>query len=314
VVGDDRQRRAYAYCERLARNHYENFPVASWLLPATMRPHVAAIYAFARRADDFADEPGIPDAERIQLLDDWGRRLRETGDRELGSSGARELGVRELGARELGARELGSSDDELVFEALHATIRQCAQPVSLFEDLLSAFRQDVTTHRYQTWDDVLDYCRRSANPVGRLVLRVAGVATPRLDAASDAVCTALQLTNFWQDLGRDWNNGRLYVPMADLNGSGAREDDFRARRMTPMWRAALTSMIERTRGLFDAGREVCDGVSGRLKWELRLTWLGGRRVLDKVETARLTSFDARPTLGAADVPALLRDAILWTHI
>jgi squalene synthase HpnC len=281
----------------VARNHYENFPVASLLLPARMRPHVAAIYAFARRADDFADEPGIGDAERLRLLDDWSRRLHPGG---LGSSGARGSGARE-------------PEDELIFEALHATIRQCSLPVPLFDDLLSAFRQDVTTRRYQTWDDVLDYCRRSANPVGRLVLRVAGIQNPRLDAASDAVCTALQLTNFWQDLGRDWSSGRLYVPIADMIDAGAREDDLQARRMTPMWRAVLTTMIERTSVLFDAGREVCDGVSGRLKWELRLTWLGGRRMLEKVEMARLTSFDIRPTLGAADAPALIRDAILWSR-
>ena len=287
MVDEVRQRRAYAYCERVARNHYENFPVASLLLPAKMRPHVAAIYAFARKADDFADEPGIPDQERIRRLDEWRRCLHGSRARD--------------------------SEDELIFDALHATIRQCSLPLSLFDDLLSAFRQDVTTQRYQTWDDVLDYCRRSANPVGRLVLRVAGIQNPRLDAASDAVCTALQLTNFWQDLGRDWNHGRLYVPIADMIQAGAREDDLQARRMTPMWRAVLTSMIERTRGLFDAGREVCDGVSGRLKWELRLTWLGGRRILDKVEMARLTSFDIRPTLGAADAPALVRDAIRWTR-
>ena len=311
MVIEDRQRRAYAYCERVARSHYENFPVASLLLPATMRPHIAAIYAFARRADDFADEPGISDDERIRLLDDWGGRLHHSACR----AEARVESTREGGRLGAGRPALaGDGDpDDLIFEALGTTMKECALPMSLFEDLLSAFRQDVTTRRYQTWDDVLDYCRRSANPVGRLVLRVAGVATPRLDAASDAVCTALQLTNFWQDLGRDWNNGRLYVPIADVNQGGAREADLAARRMTPMWRAVLTSMIERTRGLFDAGREVCDGVNGRLKWELRLTWLGGRRMLDKVEAARLTSFDARPTLGAADVPAILRDAILWTR-
>jgi squalene synthase HpnC len=311
VVIDDRQRRAYSYCERVARSHYENFPVASLLLPPKMRPHIAAIYAFARRADDFADEPGIPDDERIRLLDDWGVRLHDSACR----AEARVESTREGGALGVRRRALGDAeaDDDLIFEALADTIKQCTLPVSLFEDLLSAFRQDVTTRRYQTWDDVLDYCGRSANPVGRLVLRVAGVATPRLDVASDKVCTALQLTNFWQDLGRDWNSGRLYVPIADVNQGGAREADLAARRMTPMWRAVLTSMVERTRGLFDAGREVCDGVNGRLKWELRLTWLGGRRILDKVEVARLTSFDARPTLGAADVPAVLRDAILWTR-
>ena len=298
MVNDDRRRRAYAYCERVARSHYENFPVASLLLPAKMRPHVAAIYAFARRADDFADEPGIPDAERIRLLDDWGRRLHACRGAALGA----------------GRGALPDTEsDELIFEALASSIEQFALPVSLFEALLSAFRQDLTTRRYQTWDDVLDYCRRSANPVGRLVLRVAGIQDPRLDAASDAVCTALQLTNFWQDLGRDWNSGRLYVPIADMISVGAREDDLQARRMTPMWRAVLTTMIERTSVLFDAGREVCDGVSGRLKWELRLTWLGGRRILEKVEMARLTSFDIRPTLGAADAPSLIRDAILWSR-
>jgi squalene synthase HpnC len=296
VVNAESLSRAYAHCERLAREHYENFPVASSLLPAGMRPHVAAIYAFARKADDFADEPGIPNGERIRLLEDWGERLQRAGSGEDNPPA------------------LHAGGDDLIFEALGATLRRHSLPLELFDDLLSAFRQDVTTTRYATWEDVLDYCRRSANPVGRLVLRVAGYSDPHLDLASDATCTALQLTNFWQDLGRDWTNGRLYVPVADMQRLHALESDLDRRRMSDGWRAVLALMAQRTRERFDAGRSVCDGVHGRLKWELRLTWLGGQRILTKVEIARRTSFDVRPTLGARDVPALLRDTLLWTRV
>jgi squalene synthase HpnC len=186
--------------------------------------------------------------------------------------------------------------------------------VGLFEDLLSAFRQDVTTTRYESWTDVLDYCRRSANPVGRLVLRVAGYDNPRLDAASDAVCTALQLTNFWQDLERDWSIGRLYVPGDDRARAGAHESALDAGHLTPEWRNVMALMLRRTRELFADGRSVCDGVTGRLRWELRVTWLGGSRILDKLERVDFDVFHRRPTLGARDLPALIRDALLWqTH-
>jgi hydroxysqualene synthase len=273
--------RAYADCEQRARAHYENFPVASRLLPAPMRPHIAAIYAFARTADDFADEPGIAPAERLRLLDDWHQRL------------------------------LAPPGSDPVFVALANTIREHRLPVSLFEDLLSAFRQDVTTTRYETWGDVLDYCRRSANPVGRLVLRVAGYDDPRLDGWSDSVCTALQLTNFWQDLERDWATGRMYVPAEDRRNASALEDDLAARRMTSEWRQVMSLMAQRTRELFAGGRAVCDGVRGRLRWELRLTWLGGSRILDKLERAQFDVFHHRPTIGKRDLPGLLRDAVLW---
>jgi squalene synthase HpnC len=291
-VVDAHLREAYARCEQLARDHYENFPVASHLLPARMRPHIAAIYAFARTADDFADEPGLDNSERLRLLDEWAFRLR---------------------AEATTAQEATASLQHApaIFAALHHTIATHELPVPLFDDLLSAFRQDVTKHRYQDWTDVLDYCRRSANPVGRLVLRVAGYNDPALDRASDAVCTALQLTNFWQDLDRDWRNGRLYVPLDDRDRAGARDVDLTERRMTPEWRAVLFALAERTRQLFDAGRPVCDGVGGRLRWELRVTWLGGRRILDKLEHARFDVFNHRPTLGAADVPALLWKAATW---
>ena len=183
--------------------------------------------------------------------------------------------------------------------------------MTLFEDLLSAFRQDVTTTRYDTWESVLDYCRRSANPVGRLVLRVGGYDDARLDAQSDAVCTALQLANFWQDLARDWAIGRLYVPRVDRTSAGAREEDVAEKRMTPEWRRVMSVMVQRTRALFAAGRGVCDGVTGRLRWELRLTWLGGSRILDKLERHEFDVFNHRPTIGKGDIPGLIRDAVLW---
>ncbi len=183
--------------------------------------------------------------------------------------------------------------------------------MSLFEDLLSAFRQDVTTTRYETWDEVFDYCRRSANPVGRLVLGIAGVEDEALATSSDAVCTALQLTNFWQDVGRDWRAGRLYLPLEDCRREGAELADLDAGRLTPAWRSALRGAGARTAALFERGRAVCGGVGGRLGFELRLTWLGGRRILSRLERADYDVFDRRPSLGAPDVPALLFQAIRW---
>jgi squalene synthase HpnC len=285
---------AYAHCERLARAHYENFPVASRLLPASMRPHIAAIYAFARQADDFADLPGIPDDERLRLLQNWLHRLRGSGPLSTAVGPTFRSGVSE----------------DLIFCALGNTIAVHKLPIGLFEDLLSAFRQDVTTTRYARWTDVLDYCRRSANPVGRLVLRVAGYDDPRLDAWSNSVCTALQLTNFWQDLIPDWRRGRLYVPTEDRDRAGARDADLDEERITPEWQSALTEVAARTRSLFVAGRPVCDAVRGRLRWELRLTWLGGMRVLDKAEAA---GFTRRPALGMADLGPLLVQAVRWRN-
>ena len=204
-----------------------------------------------------------------------------------------------------------SPEPDAIFLALGHSIRSCSLPVSLFEDLLSAFRQDVVTKRYGTWAEVMDYCRRSANPVGRLVLRVAGHADARLDRASDAVCTALQLTNFWQDLDRDWRKGRLYVPREECERFGVNEADLDSRVISSAWRGVLSEMAARTRRLFAEGRGVCDGLSGRLRYELRLTWLGGMRILDRLEQAGFDVFTARPTLGSSDAPALLWGAVAW---
>src|SRR5262249_6991948 len=157
--------------------------------------------------------------------------------------------------------------------------------------------QDIMTTRYASWCDVFDYCRRSANPVGRLVLRIAGYRDEALERSSDALCTALQLTNFWQDLGRDWHIGRLYVPAERMRGAGASEETLRGARLTDAWAKAMTACTTVTRERFAEGRLVCDGVRGRLRAELRLTWLGGMRILDRVERGRHDLLHQRPTLG-----------------
>lgn len=257
-----------------------------------MRRHVAAVYAFARVADDIADEGGDTSAVRQSRLRAWQHRLHEAVTSARGLSG------------------MDSRDDSIVV-ALAYTIRSLDLPVVLFDDLLSAFGQDITTKRYDSWAAVFDYCRRSANPIGRLVLRIAGYHDQRLDESSDALCTALQLTNFWQDFGRDWRQGRLYVPRDVIGPCGADEADLVSGRMTPAWANAVRSCVAVTRSRFESGRAVCDGVRGRLRFELRLTWLGGSRVLNRVETNCSRLLLHRPTLRSRDVAALLWLAARW---
>ena len=295
VTEDTALRRAYANCLKLAKEHYENFPVASRLLPPRMRPHIAAVYAFARNADDFADEGDRRPEDRLALLDGWHERLRLTHAAGTSSSIATTDRV---------------ADD--VFLALGHTMRVDDLPIELFEDLLSAFRQDVVTHRYETWGDLLDYCRRSANPVGRIFLRVAGYRNATLDRAADSVCSALQITNFLQDFGQDWREGRLYVPAEVHRACGAKLDDLDHGQLTPAWRDALRTCADRTRTLFADGRAVCDEVRGRLKFELRLTWLGGVRILDRLEQTGYDPLAGRPTLGFNDMLPLMWNALVWT--
>jgi squalene synthase HpnC len=283
---------AYAACDRLARSHYENFPVASRLLPARMRPHVAALYAFARIADDLADEGTSPAAERQARLRAWQEGLHRA-------------------ARGSGHGPRASDRDELILAAVGHSIRALDLPLGLFDDLVSAFGQDIMTKRYDSWGEVLDYCRRSANPVGRLVLRIAGHDDTALDQSSDALCTALQLTNFWQDFGHDWRMGRLYVPREIQHECGAAEADLRSGRVAPAWARAIQACAAFTRDRFEAGRYVCDGVRGRLRFELRFTWLGGMRVLERAERGRFDLLDLRPALGVADAPMLVWQALRW---
>jgi squalene synthase HpnC len=283
----------------MARSHYENFPVASRLLPAPMRPHVAAVYAFARIADDIADEGTASPSVRQQQLALWQDRIHRAAE--------------EAGPGKSVSGVSGETDrDALVAAALGHSIRSLDLPLPLFDDLLSAFRQDTMTTRYDSWDDVLDYCRRSANPIGRLVLRIAGYRDESLARSSDALCTALQLTNFWQDFGRDWRAGRLYAPRAEQAACDAREADLEAGRMGAAWDRVLARAVALTRDRFAEGRGVCNGVSGRLRLELRVTWLGGARILERVDRMRDQLLTHRPALARRDVPGLLWQAARWT--
>jgi squalene synthase HpnC len=263
---------AFAHCERLVRGHYENFPVASRLVPRALRPHICSIYAFARRADDFADEPEY-EGGRLERLDEWENGL---------------------------DRCLQGAPEGPVFIALAETIRAFDLPDRWLRDLLDAFRQDCRVTRYESWSELLDYCRRSANPVGRMVLHLFGYTDDRRGAWSDAICSALQLTNFWQDVEIDWRKGRLYLPGEALRKHGVSEEDIRDGRMHDGLRALMREMTGRTRTLFEEGKPLLGSLRGRLALELRSVWLGGNRILDKIDRADSDVFAKRPTLSRLD--------------
>ena len=281
--------RAYAACEALARSHYENFPVASHLLPAPMRPHVAAVYAFARIADDIADEGGAPPAERQEQLRLWQDRVHRAAINHAGQVDDRAM----------------SNRDELITLAIGHSIRTLDLPLQLFDDLVSAFGQDTMTTRYASWADVFDYCRRSANPVGQLVLALFGHRDAARRERSDDICTALQLTNFWQDVAGDLDRGRVYLPEEDLERFSGSRDALAARRTNPAFRELLAFEIGRTRALFARGLPLADMVGRRLRHEVRIFARGGLAILGRIEAAGYDVFTRRPTLGRAELVRLV---------
>lgn len=263
---------SYAWCEDLARTHYENFPVASRLLPVHLRRPVAAVYAFARLADDMADEGTLPPADRIAALDDWGRQL----DRAL-------------------TGEAGHP----VFIALADTVLHHRVPPALFHDLLSAFRQDVVKRRYASFDELLDYCRRSADPVGRILLHLAHEATPENLHLSDRVCSALQLINFWQDLAQDVDeNDRIYLPQDAMAGHGVTEAHLRQRRSDRAMMRLMRAEYRRARAMMEEGTALGRRLRGRFGLEIRLIIQGGLRVLDRLEAQE--DVFSRPRLRRRD--------------
>jgi squalene synthase HpnC len=283
---------AYAECTRLARDHYENFPVGR-LVPRGMQRHVHAVYAFARCADDLADEgyagskPGARDVltpeERIAALDDWEAQL--------------------LSPR-------GTPHLHFIFTALHETMRELDLPLGLFTDLLSAFRQDVLKSRYADFDEVLDYCRRSANPIGRLVLLLHAVREEELHRLSDHICTGLQLANFWQDVSVDLEKDRIYLPEDDRLRFGVSEDQLFGRKAGPEYRALLRFQVERTQQIFDAGKPLTRRLRGLLRLEIRLTWLGGVEILRKIQRQDFDTLTRRPKIGKADMLRLFGRALV----
>jgi squalene synthase HpnC len=266
--------------------HYENFPVASWLLPAGLRAPVEAIYAFARTADDFADEGELRDEERLARLDEYAANLERIG--------------------------AGERPEDPVLSRLHDTIREHQLPLALFHDLLDAFRQDVVKKRYETYEELLGYCRLSADPVGRLLLQLFGQADPANLRASDAICSSLQLINFWQDVALDWGKGRVYLPREDLERFGVDEAQIAAGRADGRWRELLAFECARTRSLLQSGAPLGARLAGRTGLEIRAVVEGGMAILDKIRAAQGDVFRHRPVLRGSDWPRILWRALRGT--
>jgi len=280
---------AYAHCLRSARGHYENFPVASFLLPARLRRPVAAIYAFARRADDDADEGTLTSEQRLAALDSM--------------------------AKELHAIERGKRSEDPLFIALGDSIQKHALPLEPFFDLLSAFRQDVVQTRYADFAAVQDYCRRSANPIGRLLLHLYGAASEENLRASDAVCTALQLINFYQDLAQDClENARVYLPQDEMRACGVRAQQLCERRNSPALQGLLQLHYRRAGALLRMGAPLGRRLRGRFGLEIRLIIAAGARVLERLEHQRRRDPFARPRLRYRDGPVILWRSFFNTRV
>lgn len=265
--------------------HYENFPVASILLPRRLRGPVRAIYAFARAADDIADEGEAAPEARLAELQSFRDRLR--------------------------AIERGETPDDPIFGPLAATIRAHALPWQPFHDLLDAFSQDVGKTRYAHFGEVMDYCRRSANPIGRLLLALFGDRDAKHQAWSDGVCSALQLINFLQDVAVDYRKGRVYLPQDEMARFGVTERQIAEGRTDGLWQLFMNSQIERARRILAAGAPLGRALRGRVGLEMRLIILGGERILYKLHASRGDVFRQRPTLGPTDWLYMLRRA-LWS--
>ncbi len=270
-------------------DHYENFPVASILLPRRLREPIEAIYAFARSADDVADEGDAPAVARLARLNDY--RI-------------------ELAAIERGEPPVHPSLRAL-FERLGRNIRAFGLPMQPFRDLLDAFAQDVGKTRYADFGELADYCRRSANPVGRLLLHLYGAASPDNLRLSDSVCTSLQLINFWQDVAVDSAKGRIYLPSEDLLRFGVTEVQIAEERCDERWQALLRFELQRARAIMLDGAPLARRLPGRAGWELRLVVLGGLRILERIESAGYDVFRHRPTLGKTDWMRLALRALTY---
>ncbi|PYY17371.1 MAG: squalene synthase HpnC [Acidobacteria bacterium] len=280
---------ARAYCERLARSHYENFSVATWFLPAKLRPHFYSIYAYCRISDDLGDEVGDP-RQSLILLNEW--------------------------EEELDACYAGVPRHP-VFVALRPTILSCRIPRDPFANLLKAFRQDQTVTRYQTFDDLLGYCVNSANPVGRLVLYACGYSDSERQQLSDFTCTALQLANFWQDVSVDYGKQRIYLPLEDLARFGVQERDIADRRCSPAFRDLMRFEVERAREWFQRGRALIGMVDRELAIDIELFTRGGEEILNCIERQDYDVLRTRPSISKPRKLVLVAGAAaqaLWNRL
>lgn len=263
--------------------HYENFPVASVLLPSRLRPAVQTIYAFARTADDIADEGDATPEQRLLALEHYENELDKI-EKNIGSELA-------------------------LFKTLASVIRHYQLPIPALRDLLSAFKQDVIITRYQNFDDLLDYCRRSANPVGTLMLQLYGANSEENLRDSDAICSALQLINFWQDVAIDWQKQRVYLPQEDLNHYQIGEQQIAQAKIDLNWQNMMLFQTERARSMIMKGSPLCKRLPGRIGWELRLVVQGGLRILERLDQANGDVFRKRPKLGKLDWAPILWRAL-----
>ena len=276
------QQEAQSYCERLARSHYENFSVATWFLPKRLRQHFCNVYAYCRISDDLGDETGDRQAS-LQLLDEWEAELNACYD---------------------------GSPRHPVFVALAGTVREFDIPKQTFADLLTAFRQDQTVARYETFDDLLGYCHYSANPVGHLVLYLCGYRDPERQQLSDFTCTALQLANFWQDVSADYDKGRIYLPLEDLKRFQVSEADIEAQSNTAQFREMMRFEVQRAREWFDRGLPLVGKVSRELAVDLELFSRGGQETLNAIERQDYAVLGNRPAISKARKLVLVARAAL----
>jgi squalene synthase HpnC len=260
---------AKAYCERLAKSHYENFSVATWFLPERLRPHFYSVYAYCRISDDLGDEVGDP-LKSLRLLDEWEAELDACYD---------------------------GDPRHPVYVALRETVRACDVPKQPFADLLKAFRQDQRVGRYETFEDVLGYCRYSADPVGRLVLYICGYRDAERQALSDFTCTALQLANFWQDVPVDYQKGRVYLPLESMRKFGVAESDIAERRFTPGFREMMQFEVARAREWFERGLPLRKLVDHELALDIELFSRGGQAILNAIERQGYDVLRSRPVIS-----------------
>jgi squalene synthase HpnC len=273
---------ARQYCRKLATNHYENFSVATWFLPKRLRQHFYNVYAYCRISDDLGDEVGDPGAS-LQLLDAW--------------------------QQELEACYAGSPKHP-VFVALSETVQAFEIPKHEFSDLLTAFRQDQTVTRYKSFDDLLGYCKNSANPVGHLVLYLCGYKDSERQLLSDFTCTALQLANFWQDVSVDYAKGRIYLPLEDLHRFAVSEDDIAHRRNTSAFVEMMKFEVERAREWFRQGLPLIQKVSRELAVDIELFSRGGQEILNAIEAQGFAVLGRRPVISKPRKLALVARAAL----
>jgi len=259
--------------ENIAKTHYENFPVGSFLIPKRYREPIHLVYTFARVADDFADEGTMSVSERIDLLNEWQQHLHNAVN--------------------------GTSSMEL-FAKLSMVLRDFQIPIQLFDDLITAFRTDASNPDYQEFDEVLEYCKFSADPIGRILLLIFDCSTNETNRLSDSICTALQLTNFWQDISVDTSRNRIYIPKSDLHTFNLQESDLSSTVNEKAFRELMRVQIDRTRTLFETGKPLCSLVNKHFRFELTMIWNGGMRILEKIELQNFETRNKRPVLTVFD--------------